>query len=158
MRKRIHKDKSKNNKKGESMKKKLFTITMGLIMVVSWNAKADDTIKVDGAWNLVDRICTDGQPTNDQIELGRDQMIVVFANDKVYTTVTINNHVFKGEGTFKYGNHLLISEGQDGKTTTSGYTMKNNNELIIINAGFKNGGTCNEGTAMLSIFERITIK
>lgn len=125
-------------------------ICLAGVSVTNANAAIND---IDGDWIITGRTCTDGQPTNDNFELGKDTLQIILKKNTIRTILVAGNQIFMGNGTFTVSKNLITVTSSEGSVSTVGYAISVAGELVLVSADFGPGGTCNEKQALLSVFK-----
>lgn len=129
------------------MKKILLTLAMGILGLST--ASANPALL--GHWTISDRYCTDGSAAVDAFVLGRDQLELQILQNTIQTMYVIPGHQHQGEAPYTADNKYMY-DSNSGEA--SPYVISANDELMLITAGFGQGGTCPEGQALLLKFIR----
>ena len=128
-----------------------------LILLGSLQARASSSV-VDGRWGLVDRVCTDGKAAHDSFQLGRDSMVLTIADGRLQILTKVENDTETSTGVVDLGGRFFSFKMENGSEAKFIFSISNKKELLLFSAGFEDGGSCDQGQALLNVFESTDIK
>lgn len=130
--------------------------TLGLLVMTSGSAAQakSNPAELIGQWTIADRVCTDGQATNDGFQLEKDSLELSIEKNSINIDMRVENEIYPSTFSFDATESVMSLTDSRGDVETFEYSFNASNELVLISTGFGSGGTCNEGQSLLSIFKR----
>lgn len=134
--------------KTKELKMKKQIMTLATLLILSAPVLANSLPQ--GVWSVTERTCTDGSEANDAFTFGRDSIEMLVSGGRMQVTSVINGQVQRSSGPILIKGRMVL--GDDGRGQA--FVLSKKNELILISAGFGDGGSCPKGEALLSVFTR----
>lgn len=134
------------------MKKQLALIMLTMSALISNSHSKEKNI--DGNWILKERICSDGMTPNDNFQIHRDRLQIIFSGNHYMSQLVIESKLYSSTGELKINGNELTTISKDGIKSRAFFTLTLNGELNLYSYGFHEGGSCLEGESLKQVFHK----